>query len=250
MIIDAYTHCGLEKFRPLPDVAAAMATGGVTRAVLAQHLGQYDNTYIRTCVADDPDRYAGVGMIDPAQPGFLAALTALVDDGILRGVRMTAAMVADHPDHAAAVLTHGRHLVLYCPEGVAGITSTLRDLAGLAEPGTYIVICHLGSPTVTDGQLSRGADIFELADAGQVLVTLSGAGMACPHPHEPLQPHVRAIVERFGPERIMWGSNFPVCGEVADYCADLHLLTADGWGLGAKALPAILGGTAERVWFS
>jgi predicted TIM-barrel fold metal-dependent hydrolase len=64
MIIDAYTHCGVDKFQPLPDVQAMMREVGVTKAVLAQHLGQYDNSYIASCVRTNPETLAGVAMID------------------------------------------------------------------------------------------------------------------------------------------------------------------------------------------
>src|SRR6202043_1719838 len=37
-IVDAYAHCGLSKYEPIEKVRAAMAAGGVSRAVLVQHL--------------------------------------------------------------------------------------------------------------------------------------------------------------------------------------------------------------------
>ena len=46
MIIDSYTHCGISKYLPIEDVSATMDRAGVHRAVLAQHLGEFDNSYI------------------------------------------------------------------------------------------------------------------------------------------------------------------------------------------------------------
>ncbi len=43
-IIDGYTPCGLSKYEPIEKVRKVMAGAGVQRAVLAQHLGEYDNT--------------------------------------------------------------------------------------------------------------------------------------------------------------------------------------------------------------
>lgn len=249
MLVDAYTHCGLEKFQPLPAVAAAMAAAGVTRAVLVQHLGQYDNSYIRDCVAAAPDRYAGVGMVDPADPDAEATLDAVLAEGILTGIRMTGEMVAADPERAASVVRRGLHCVLYCPDGVAAVADILRRVAAEAVGTARIIVCHLGSPVVSEGRCQRGEDLLALADVERILVTLSGAGMACPYPHAPLREHVGALVAHFGADRIMWGSNFPVCGGVSEYVADLDLLRADSWGLGPAVLPALTGATAARVWF-
>lgn len=247
MIIDAYTHCGVDKFLPLPDVQAMMREVGISKAVLAQHLGLYDNSYIASCVRSDPEALAGVAMIDAVDRGAMAALDAVVDSGVFRGLRMTADMLVGAASIASAALERGLHLVLYCPEGTAPIAPMLGALAD--GPG-LIVVTHLGSPQVSDGAVSRGEDVLRLSEDPRVFVTLSGAGMFCPTPHEPLQPLVRSIVSEFGSARVMWASNFPVTGDASGVVDDLRLLRDNVWGLDPAALADIQGAVAERVWFS
>lgn len=247
MIVDAYTHCGVEKFQPLPEVQAMMRTVGISKALLAQHLGQFDNSYIESCVRSSPETLAGVAMIDATAPTAQAALDSVVGSGAFRGLRMTAEMLVDAPKIASAAVEHGLHLVLYCPDGTAAIAGVLRDLA--AGPGR-IVVTHLGSPQVDGDVMTRGEDVLTLASDPRVLVTLSGAGMVCEVPHTPLHALVRSVVSEFGADRVMWASNFPVTGDAAAVAADLHLLQDNVWGLDPAAIADIQGTVANRIWFA
>ncbi len=247
MIIDAYTHCGVDKFQPLPDVQAMMRTVGISKAVLAQHLGQFDNSYIESCVRSSPDTLAGVAMIDATASTAQSALDAVVEAATFRGLRLTAEMLVSAPGIASSAVERGLNLVLYCPDGTAEIVDVLGDIA--PGPGR-IVITHLGSPQVTDEVITRGEEILTLATDPRVLVTLSGAGMTCPSPHAPLQSLVRSIVAGFGADRVMWASNFPVTGDAAAVAADLRLLQDNTWGLDPMVIEDIQGNVADRIWFA
>ena len=246
MIIDAYTHCGIEKFRPLPEVREMMDAVGINRAVLAQHLGQYDNSYIAGCVKSAPDTFAGVAMIDTSDPGARDALAEVIESGAFRGLRMTADMLVSAPVIASAAIEAGLNVTLFCPDGTEPIESVLPLLA--AGPGR-IVLTHLGSPAVEQGVLVRGQGVLRLAADERVMITLSGAGMVCDSPHRPLQQLVRDVVSGFGPDRVMWASNFPVVGDPAAVAADLALLTSNIWGLSKESIKMISGVVAQRTWF-
>ena len=247
MIIDAYTHCGVEKFQPLPDVQAMMRDVGISRAVLAQHLGQFDNSYIESCVLSSPETLAGVAMIDAAGSNARSALDKVLESGAFRGLRITAEMLVSAPAIASAALEQGLHLVLYCPDGTEVIAAALGDLA--AGPGR-IIVTHLGSPQVAGDVMTRGAEVLALASDPRVLVTLSGAGMACFSPHAPLHPLVRSVVSEFGADRVLWASNFPVTGDAVAVAADLRLLQDNVWGLDPSAIEEIQGNVANRIWFA
>jgi len=246
MIIDAYTHCGLEKFRPFPEVQEMMAAVGIDRAVLVQHLGQYDNSYIAGCVKSAPDAFIGVAMIDATHPGAQDALSAVIDTGAFRGLRMSADMLIAAPAIASRALAAGLHVILYCPNGTEEIESALPLSA--AGPGR-IVVTHLGTPAVEDGSLVRGRGVLRLAADERVMITLSGAGMVCDPPHLPLQSLVRDVVSTFGLDRVMWASNFPVVGDAAAVAADLALVTSNSWGLSKESIKMISGVVAQRTWF-
>jgi predicted TIM-barrel fold metal-dependent hydrolase len=65
--------------------------------------------------------------------------------------------------------------------------------------------------------------------------------------HAPL----KRVIEAFTPQRCVWGSNFPnaLWSKGTSYAQNLSLFT-DEIGLSQSDQEAILGGTAERLWFS
>jgi L-fuconolactonase len=74
--------------------------------------------------------------------------------------------------------------------------------------------------------------------------------MFCPHPHQALWPLVGDAFTHFGPNRIAWGSNYPVVGTKDDYSADLHLLLDGKLPIPKEAIPKIAGENAQRLWFN
>ena len=44
------------------------AQAGVDRAVLCQHLGEYDNSYLAQVVGSRPEQFAAVLLVNPAEP--------------------------------------------------------------------------------------------------------------------------------------------------------------------------------------
>ena len=56
-VVDGYCHCGTSKYRPIEDIGKVMGRFGVSRAVLVQHLGEFDNRYIERVAGEDPGRW-------------------------------------------------------------------------------------------------------------------------------------------------------------------------------------------------
>ena len=73
-ITDAYGHCGLRKFRPIEDVKRITDRHGVARANLVQHMGEFDNSYIGGIVRDEPERFAGVFLVDIDAPDAIQVM--------------------------------------------------------------------------------------------------------------------------------------------------------------------------------
>jgi len=249
VIIDAYAHCGREKYLPVEALEAIMRNAGVERAVLCQHLGQFDNSYIASLLGSRPGRFAGVALIDHYADGWEESLSEIVQLGF-RGLRITSDALRERPALAHAAASAGLSQVLYAPEGIGAIAEPLRQLSS-AHPQIAFVISHLGNPAVEDGVMSRGEELLDLADLPNVDVLLSGLAMFCPFPHRPLDRLVRKVVEAFGSERVMWGSNFPVGGDTPpDYLRELDLvLSGERWGIDVDAAAAISDTTARRLWF-
>ena len=76
--------------------------------------------------------------------------------------------------------------------------------------------------------------------------------MFCVFPYRALADLIERVLSTFGPDRVMWGSNFPVCGDrPADYRRELDLLLEGrAWGVDPAAATAISETTARRLWFA
>ena len=246
--VDAYTHCGLSKYTPIEDVRRTMEAADVERAVLAQHMGEFDNTYIGSVCAADPQRLAGVCRVDHTSDQSVRKLRACRDAGF-KGVRYPSDVLRDAPHLFDEAADLGLILVLFFPDGIAGCVDDLRAFLKRCS-GARAVITHLATPDLAvDPNLDGCRRQLELAEFESVHVQVSGMKMFSDYPHEPLHGLVAEVAESFGTSRLLWGSNYPVVGDVEDYRRDLQLLLDGGLPVPREAIPAIAGGNAVRLWF-
>jgi predicted TIM-barrel fold metal-dependent hydrolase len=249
-MIDAYCHCGLSRYLPISEVLAAMNQSGVDRAVLVQHLGEYDNSYLEQVVADHAPNLAAVALVDHESSDWPQALEHVSSSGGFRGLRLRTQMLVENPALAERALDAGLVLVVSTWPGpdLAKSLPPIRQLAQ-SHPDARIMIPHLGSPQIEDDRLTGGLEILELADLANVSVTLSGQPMFCEYPYAPLYELVEGIVAEFGLERIMWASNFPESIDADGYQRDLELLRSGGWPIPDSAFDQVTHDNAQRLWF-
>lgn len=126
-----------------------------------------------------------------------------------------------------------------------------RDLA-LACPETSLVLDHCGVPDIAgDGLDPWRADLRALAEQDNVTCKLSGLLAYCAPgkaTYEAIEPYVDHVLECFGPERVVWGSDWPVV-DMANGLPDWIAVTRRILGnLGEDEAGAIASGTAVRVY--
>lgn len=248
MTIDGYSHCGLSKYRPVQDVLAVMRSAGVERAVLCQHLGEYDNQYLADVVAEHPDMLAAVCLVDPTSPTAVVDLEKWQATSRFRGVRLLDQWLRDHESLYARAVELGLALVLYAPLGTAAAAPAITRFAK-AHADARIVVTHLGNPRLYAGRLVE-TELLRLATLPGLVVQLSGLSQFCDYPHPELSDLILATIREFGAPRTYWGSNYPVCGDDAAYRRDLQLVTGGAWDLSPEQIEWITVGTAERLWFT
>ena len=246
-MIDGYTHCGLSKYRPVADVLAVMRSVGLDRAVLCQHLGEYDNAYLAEVVASNPATFAAVCLVDPTSPSAGIELEKWHTTGRFRGVRLLAEWLCDYESLWARAVELGLTLVIYAPQGVANAAPAIVRFVA-AHPGARIVFTHLGNPQLR-GVRPVETELLRLASLKGVFVQLSGLSQFCEYPYAELHDFIREIVCEFGAPRIYWGSNYPVCGGEAAYRRDLLQVANGGWELTPEQIQWITCRTAEQLWF-
>lgn len=120
-----------------------------------------------------------------------------------------------------------------------------------AVPDTRFVLDHAGKPRV-DGDLAAWHDdIAALAESSNVAVKLSGLvteGRWDGWTQQQLDPVIDHVLECFGPDRVMAGSDWPVCLLAADYGTVQATLAGALARTDTVGRNAILGGTVRR-WY-
>ena len=126
----------------------------------------------------------------------------------------------------------------------------LPSLERLPErnPKLPIVIDHAAKPAIdrANGFAEWREAIAPLAERPKVACKLSGLLTECgTAPPQAIEPYVDAILGLFGPERVMWGSDWPVLELVSNY--------GDWLAMARRMVPegaheAVFGGTAARLY--
>ena len=121
-----------------------------------------------------------------------------------------------------------------------------------ALPNLAMVIDHLAKPPIKSGRLDSWADsISRAASFPNVFCKLSGMVTEADHQAwnvEQLRPYVQTVLDLFGPDRLMFGSDWPVC-ELAASHGRVHQSARELLGaLSETETAAIFGGTAARFY--
>ena len=67
LTVDTHAHAGTSWFEPIESLVFQMDRNEVDKAVLIQHRGVYDNTYLFDCVGRYPGRFTVAAMVDTAR---------------------------------------------------------------------------------------------------------------------------------------------------------------------------------------
>ncbi len=121
-----------------------------------------------------------------------------------------------------------------------------------ACPGTRLVLDHCGVPDIAGGGFEGWREgIAALAREPNVVAKLSGVFAYCAPGTATLatvRPWVTAVIDAFGPERCLWGSDWPVVETRADLPGWIAAFRAMLAGYSQAEQVAMCHGTAERVY--
>ncbi len=248
LVIDGYCHCGISRYLPVEDVSAAMGSAEVDGAVLCQHMGEFDNSYLAGIVRNDRVRFAAVALLDWEDESWRQSLDEVVANKELAGLRIPHGALEGNPEFCHAAASSGLILLVDAAPGVGACLAGLSRLLRHPKRGP-VVLPHLGYPQFDAvGHLTDHA-LLALAREPDLYVLISGQSMFCEYPYSVLDELTRAVIGAFGPERLMWGSNFPEGGGTESYCRDLALVRNQSWGLSSGDLDQILFHTPASLWF-
>ena len=243
------------------DLAAPAAAAGIGGTVAVQARQSLAETRWLLDLADRHTLIRGVvGWVDLRSPDVADQLRALEGREAFVGVRH---VVQDEPDPrfllGEAFICGLRHLaprgltydlLLYPPQ----LAAAVELVAHLPEQP--FVLDHLAKPRITawtkPGDMGAWRrDIEALARHQNVCCKLSGlvteAAWRQWRPAD-FRPYLDVALAAFGPGRLMFGSDWPVCLLSADY-ADVAGIAGDVCGsLSPAEQAAIWGGTATRFY--
>ena len=120
------------------------------------------------------------------------------------------------------------------------------------HPDLRIVLDHIAKPIVSGPPPKIWRDqIRELARRPRVFCKFSGVTTEVPGwrwTSDLVRPYFEVVLEAFGPERLMFGSDWPVCLVATSYRDWAQTTEAFVQSLSSTARDAILGGTAAAVY--
>ncbi|MFD0152819.1 amidohydrolase family protein [Streptomyces sp. NPDC055721] len=244
----------------LADLAPEARAAGVTATVLVQTITVPEETPEFLALAARSDLVAGVvGWTDLTAPDVadtLAGLRAGLGGEYLVGMRH---QVQGEPDPRWLVRPDVlRGLTAIAEAGlVYDLVVKPHQLDAAVEaaqrlPGLTFVLDHLGKPPIASGELAPWMErIRRLAALPNTVCKLSGMVTEADWGSwtvEDLRPYADTVLDAFGPGRLMFGSDWPVCRLAATY-ADV-LAAADDLtaGLSPAERRDVFAGTAVRTY--
>jgi L-fuconolactonase len=242
------------------DLAPVAADAGVTRTVLVQTVTVADETPELLALAQKSDLIgAVVGWTDltsPAVADDLAELSGGHGGSWLRGIRHQVQGEPDPEWLCRKDVWHGLTEV-----GRAGLVYELLTLprqlpaarrTAAALPQVQFVLDHCSKPPIASGQLSEWAELVRsLAAHDNVTCKVSGLVTEADWHSwtvSDLRPYFEVVLDAFGAERLMFGSDWPVCLLAAGYgevVATAQQLTSE---LSESERESFFSGNAERVY--
>lgn len=234
------------------DLSPLLAAHGIGATILVQAAPtEAETRFLLEIAAETPFVAGVVGWTDLEMPGAPERIAELAADPLLVGLRP---MVHDIPDDdwllrpslAPALAAMARQGLVFDallrPRHFPRLVPLLDR-----HPDLAVVLDHGGKPAIAEGAPGWAEALADLARRPNLACKLSGLATEAPADWntETLRPYAAEILRCFGPERVLWGSDWPVVNLAGGY---------DRWRAAAEALvpeaarAAVFGGNAARIY--
>ncbi len=231
-----------------------MQANGVSKTVIIQVIHyRYDNSYLAGVLKQYPQYFQGVCRVDPLDPAAPDRLSELTGQGF-RGVRLSpgADTAGDWIRGPLMPPLWKRCQALRVPMTILAPVSRLPDLVPLADqcPDLTIVIDHMADcPVDHPGELDK---LIALKRYPKLFVKISHTWSLSklPYPWLDSQEHVKRLHQAFGPNRLMWATDWPIVENTAgaSYAKALVVVRDEMPFLNDDDKHWMLSRTIERVW--
>jgi predicted TIM-barrel fold metal-dependent hydrolase len=231
-----------------------MKANGVSKTVLIQVIHyRYDNSYTASVLHRYPQYFQAVCRVDPLDPAAPDHLSQLTEQGF-RGVRLSPA------GNASGDWIHGplmpplwkRCQSLKVPMTVLAPIGRMPEVGQLIDkyPDLTLVIDHMADcPVDQPAELEK---LIALQRYPKVFVKISHTWSLSRqgYPYLDSQELVKRLHSSFGPQRLMWATDWPIVEQTAGatYERALHVVRDEMKFLNAEDKRWMLSKTIERVW--
>jgi predicted TIM-barrel fold metal-dependent hydrolase len=230
-----------------------MKANGISKTVIIQVIHyRYDNRFLADVLKKYPGTFQGVCRVDPLDPAAPDHLSSLTDQGF-RGVRLSPA------GNASGDWFHGplmqplwqRCHDLKVPMTVLAPITRMPEVGQLLEktPDLTVVIDHMADcPVDQPAELEK---LIALKRYPNLFVKISHTWSLSkqPYPWKDSQEHVKRLHQAFGPQRLMWATDWPIIEQShAAYAQALTVVRDEMKFLNTDDLSWMLSKTPERVW--
>jgi len=232
---------------------ALMKANGVSRTVLIQVIHYlWDNSYLASVLKRYPHTFKGVCRVNPEDPANADHLSQLTEEQGFHGVRLSPAGTAQGDWIRGPLMAPlwRRCAQLKVPMTILTPVTRLPDLVPLIEqnPDLTIVIDHMAdSPLDHPDQLTM---LLDLARYPRLYVKISHmwslSKQAYPYPDAAVQ--VKRLFDKFGPKKLMWGTDWPICLDQLPYDKAVELYRDHFGFLSRQDHEQILHKTVQEVW--
>jgi len=230
-----------------------MKANDVEKTVIVQVIHyRWDNSYLADVLKKYPTYFQGVARVNPESPAAPDDLSRLVEQQKFRGVRISPAANASGDWISGPLMPPlwKRCETLKVPMLVLTAITRIPDVEKLIEkfPELTVVIDHMAdSPLDKPEQLNM---LLALKRYPKVFVKISHTWSLSkqPFPYTDSQAQVKRLYDAFGPQKLMWGTDWPLVENHCGYAKALSVVRDEMKFLSADDKSWILSKTIERVW--
>jgi len=238
------------------DLQAALRSGGVDAAVSVQARQSVEETGWLLSMAERHPFLAGVvGWVPLADAAVGKDIERFAARPKLKAVRH---VLQGEPSEYMLRDDFNRGVSLLWKHGLAyDVLIYERQLPQAIEfvdrhPGGRFVLDHVAKPRIRENVLEPWrANLRRLAERPNVWCKVSGMVTEADYrawTEEQLQPYLEAALEAFGPRRLMFGSDWPVCLAACAYDRWCGIVRRFASRLSKDERERVLGGTAREAY--
>lgn len=240
------------------DLAPLLKAAGVDKTVIVQATDTVAETVFILDIAVQTDWVAGVvGWVDLSEGDAIATIDQLRQNPRLKGLRPMLQNIEDSDwisqDNVAPALEHMADVGL-CLDALIQ-PRHLRALYGVTKryPTLKIVIDHIAKPEMGNG---RAPDpkwregMSQLAELPNVHCKLSGmvTEIGPDWQYEDIAPFAEHVLDKFGPSKILFGSDWPVVNLASSYGVWRQTVNRLLSGFSDADRSKIMGGNAQAFY--